>query len=249
METIGQTLRIAHLSDLHLTYNQGEIWGVDTNANFLKTIDKLKNMNGIDCVIVTGDIADDGKIETYYYADKVFRQLGIETFWCYGNHDDVAIMNSLEDTFIKITNLANIKGNELIFLNSIAPDEDNPSKNRSSGIVDIEGLVSILASDCQPKIISLHHPSIEPGGWLSNRILINRKEFNDAIVGSNVRLVLCGHIHYHKSDCINGIIYTSAASTGFSFSPDLPKFQIKANAEGFSIITIKETIEIENIIL
>ena len=47
-------MRIVHISDIHLTENGTEIWGVNTLEHFQKAIHKIKEMDGLDGIIVSG---------------------------------------------------------------------------------------------------------------------------------------------------------------------------------------------------
>ena len=72
-------LKIAHFSDLHLTSGNQSIWGVNTYDNFYKAIRLLNGINDIDAILVTGDISDDGSLESYQTADALFKQSSIPT--------------------------------------------------------------------------------------------------------------------------------------------------------------------------
>ena len=48
-------MRIVHISDIHLTENGTEIWGINTLEHFQKAIHKIKEMDGLDGIIVSGD--------------------------------------------------------------------------------------------------------------------------------------------------------------------------------------------------
>lgn len=239
-------IRIALLSDLHLTSDKKPIWGVDTYANFKKAINKLSTIPRIDCIIVCGDIANDGLVETYTYADYEFQKLGIPTFWCPGNHDNLKNYYDFGyNSFSKLSGIYDVGGFRLISLCSVTHDENDPSQNRARGIIkdkDLALLDKNLFESEIPCIVFLHHPSIEPGGWLSNKILINRGVLNHVINNhSQVKAVLYGHIHYYMEHIVGSTIYISSPAVGYAFNKDLPKFQIATGEEGFAIIDISES--------
>ena len=64
-------MRIIHMSDLHLTSDKHPIWGVDTYEKFTKALNSIGSIPNIDCIVVSGDIADDGNLLTYQYADDM----------------------------------------------------------------------------------------------------------------------------------------------------------------------------------
>lgn len=239
-------IRIALLSDLHLTSDKKPIWGVDTYSYFQKAINRLSGVPRIDCIIVCGDIANDGLVETYTYADYEFQKLGIPTFWCPGNHDN---LNNYYDfghkSFSKLSGIYDVGEFRLISLCSVTHDENDPSQNRARGLIkdkDLALLDKNLSESEIPCIVFLHHPSIEPGGWLSNKILINRGELNHVInKHSQVKAVLYGHIHYYMEHNEGSTVYISSPAVGYAFNKDLPKFQIATGEEGFAIIDISES--------
>lgn len=129
-------------------------------------------------------------------------------------------------------------------LNSTIPDDEDPTTNKSRGLLTNDKLNFIKneIKDGTSTIIVLHHPPLEPGGWLNRKLLDNRDEFVELISGySNVKLILYGHIHYPTQNDVNGIKFSSAPSIGFAFDKDLPKFQIAKGNEGFSLIDITES--------
>lgn len=247
-------MNIIHMSDLHLTADKKTIWGVNTYSQFMKALKKIQSIGNIDCIIVTGDIANDGKLETYNYANHKFAELGVPTFWCYGNHDNISVMNNGCLSFVQICNDAELNGYRIIFINSIKVDKDNPLYNCSKGYIseiELDRVRTILDSETEhPVIIAMHHPSIEPGGWLTNKILKNRLQFNQFITSYNVTCVLYGHIHYFTQVKLNNTLYTSSSSTGFAFDKDLPKYEIAKGKEGFSLIKIiHNSVTADNILI
>ena len=70
-------MKLIHISDIHLTENGSEIWGVSTLNHFSKTIQKIKDLDNIDVTVVSGDLSDDGSRWTYEYIDKAFAEIGI----------------------------------------------------------------------------------------------------------------------------------------------------------------------------
>jgi len=239
-------MRIVHLSDIHLTQNGYEIWETNTMDHFNRAIELISELENIDAIIVTGDLSNDGSEWTYRYIDKAFQKVGIPTYCCPGNHDDIGLMlNEYHPLFYHIEPCAKIGGYKFVILNSAIPE----MSRGELGIETFQFLRQQLDDLAVPTIISFHHPAIEPGGWLSRKLLENRKDFNDLIENyPNVKMVLYGHLHYNIQHIINEVIYSAAPSVGFAFDKDLPKFQIAKGQEGFNLITIEnEQIKIETV--
>lgn len=240
-------MRIIHISDLHLTSDKHPIWGVDTYKQFTKAIEIIGNTPDIDCIVVSGDIADDGNLETYQYADDMLNSLSIPVLWCPGNHDNVkTIYEYANESKSTIGTPLSINGYRLLPLNTVAPDCDNPNRNRSRGVLFDEELQYLDKQfvDLQcPTILVMHHPSIDPGGWMTNKILDNRDLFNEIIRKyDSLFLILYGHIHFHMIHKQYDKTFISAPSVGFAFHKDLAKYEIDKGQEGFLLIEIDSRI-------
>lgn len=246
-------MKIIHMSDIHLMKDGVPIWDTNTMDHFNKSIEIIRGMNNIDAIVVTGDLSNDGSRWTYQYADRLFSSLGIPTYCCPGNHDFLKVMlDEYKPSFYQVLPPScKIEGWKLVMLNSVIPDDENANQNKARGFLSMESLDYIKneLDEGLPTIVALHHPPLDPGGWLNRKLLDNRDEFN-AIVSyyHNARLVLYGHTHYFTDVRQDHVRFSSSTSVGFAFDKELPKFQIADGLEGFSVIEIKkDTINISNI--
>ena len=226
-------MKFIHISDIHLTENGREIWGVNTLDHFCKAIERIKDLDGIEGIFVSGDLSDDGSRWTYEFIDKAFSKIGIPTFCCPGNHDNLdEFYNAYKPSFYNNCEMVELNGWNFIMLNSAV-------SGMSRGFFVPEKLTNLIQQCNGPIAVILHHPPLEQKGWLNRKLLENRERFNEIIqYAKNVKLVLYGHTHYHSYESINGIVYNSAPSIGFAFNPNLNKFEIADGEEGFSIIKI-----------
>ena len=241
------------MSDLHLTKDGCPIWETNTMEHFNRSIDVIRGMKDIDAIVVTGDISNDGSEWTYKYADRLFSSVGIPTFCCPGNHDSLKVMlEEYNPSFFKVLpQSCIIDGWNLILLNSVIQDDEDPNQNKARGFLSEASLNYMIQKleEGFPSIIALHHPPLEPGGWLNRKLLDNRDDFNKIIsLYDNVKLVIYGHIHYFTNVLKGHVRYCSSSSVGFAFDKDLPKFQIADGYEGINLIEIiNDSITINNI--
>lgn len=248
-------MKIIHMSDLHLSADGALVWEEDCRRKFLTAIKQIKMMRDVDAIIVSGDISNDGSLNSYYFADRVFSELSIPTYWCVGNHDNLSVMfTTFKPKFCHLSDQALLGGWRFYFVNSVARDNDDPNSNRSKGIVTMNvrnELDGLLSKNPEPSIVVLHHPSLEIGGWQDNKILKDRETFREMLYcHKNVKLVLSGHVHTFFVKRDKNILYSTASGIGFAFSTKLPKYEIKQGQEGFSCISLnKKDIFIENILL
>mgnify|MGYP005679953443 FL=1 len=84
--------KLIHLSDLHLV-SPGTLTSrvLDTNAILEETINEIANkieyFGQIDALVVTGDISDDGSLESYISAYEKLGKLNVPVLAIPGNHD------------------------------------------------------------------------------------------------------------------------------------------------------------------
>lgn len=225
-------MRLAHLSDLHIPSNKGIIYGVNPVENLHKTVRLLKSMiDGLDAIVVSGDISNDGGKDSYLTADTILSELGVPIYCTIGNHDskpvvrDLCMSRSLNSLVFPDKLIVN--GYHLIFLDSVI--EESPGVNKSRGFLnssEARKLDTISKLDNDPYVVIFHHPAVEIGGWMDDRILQNRDDFNDKISRlSNVICVLSGHNHYPSTTKVGHCLYSHAPSVSTTFSPEAKRFQ------------------------
>ena len=86
-------MRILHLSDCHLPRDDGpDADGVDARATLEQLLHDCRHLPGVDLVVVSGDVADDGSPEGYRDARALVagfaREREVPAVFCTGNHDD-----------------------------------------------------------------------------------------------------------------------------------------------------------------
>lgn len=242
------SMKIIHMSDLHIADKGIPIWDTDTLAHFEAAVERIKTEEGIDAIFITGDIADNGSEWAYSYVQNKLSQLGLPIYVCPGNHDWLPNMRKVFN-YCNIVPSLEMGGWKFVFLDSTIEDPDEPNKNKARGglnEVDFTRINDIATKSEGPICLLLHHSPIEPGGWMNRKLLENRNEFNSFIERYDmIKLVLFGHIHYPLIQSVNNIIYSSAPSIGFAFDKELPKYQIMDGAEGYNVINIGEDNQIQ----
>lgn len=238
-------MKVAQISDIHLTEHGQLIWDTDTLSHFESAIQVLDKIKDLDAVIVSGDLSNDGSEWTYRYIDERLSTLKLPVYCCLGNHDSSCAL-SMDFKCLRFDRDVMIRGWRFLFINSVSADPENPGFFKSKGLIskdDLDFLESEIHAGAKTAVV-LHHPPIEPGGWLNRKPLENREDFNDTIQGSDVRLVLYGHIHYSQQDNLNNILYSSAPAIGFAYDKELPKYHIADGQEGISVLEFGDEISI-----
>jgi 3',5'-cyclic AMP phosphodiesterase CpdA len=220
-------MRILHLSDTHLTRATGlDSDGVDTRDSLRRVLRDCREIPSLDAVVVTGDIADDGSCEAYIDALRLIGdfagQRRIPAIFSTGNHDARAEFTSVlgsghidaegRDRPQKRFDAAGgmrtavtvVAGWRIITLDSLVP-------GKGYGQISTDQLVWLRGILAEPaprgSILAFHHPPVVVAGVaVQNALgLRNKQELADAVSGTDVRLILCGHFHLQLFGMLAGI--------------------------------------------
>lgn len=216
--------RILHLSDTHVTGSGFDQAGVDALAALDQILWDCRHLPGLDLVVVTGDIADDGSAEgCVLVRERVGRfaaDRGIPHIYTTGNHDrrpgftaalgtghfdamgaDAGLLlPGLDD---ERASVSMIDGLRVVTLDSLVPGSVH-------GVVShpqLNALRELLRSPAPAgTILALHHPPIHTptASWMIEAGLHNRDELAAVVEGTDVVAVLCGHFHLQLTGRLGG---------------------------------------------
>jgi 3',5'-cyclic-AMP phosphodiesterase len=195
---------LVQLSDIHLTMSGIGPHGARTRDNLLAALREAAAA-GLrpDVFLVTGDLADAGEGPCYddlaaILADAA-RASGASVVYLPGNHDDrdefrrrLAAGGGAPGAPVNQTHWRD--GLRIIALDSTIPGEDGGALDDTT----LRYLRSELATPAPDgTIVAMHHPPIaSPIEPMARMALRDPGRLRDAIAGSDVRLVLCGHSHH-----------------------------------------------------
>lgn len=211
-------MRILHLSDIHIQREPGpNKHGVDPRAVLAGLLDDLAQVPPLDLVLVTGDIADDGSVEAYLAARTDLLAFAAThhaaLVACVGNHDDRA-------AFADVLGAGHFSADGQQSVGVTAPGERRAAASQVDGVrvVSLDSLVpgkgygefgaqqvawlrGVLSTPApRGTVLAFHHPPIGLDVEVQHRLgLQDVAALVDAIDGSDVRLVLCGHFHLQLS--------------------------------------------------
>ncbi len=109
-------LRIAHISDLHLSVSKE----TERGGNFVELLESIRK-HSCDHIVITGDIADDAVTEDLVYAREILAQFDFMNYEKLtvipGNHDIYGASPSgdLSFTFVDLCSKIDIRANEKVF--------------------------------------------------------------------------------------------------------------------------------------
>lgn len=215
---------ILHLSDTHLPRATGpDADGVDAREVLRRLLADCRHLVGVDLVVVSGDVADDGSVEAYRDARTAIvtwaAERGAATVFAVGNHDERTTFAEVLGTGhrdrddrdageLLVPGLGRaavsvVAGRRVISLDSLVPGQ-------TYGVVTDDQLAALSRVLAQPaprgSVVVLHHPPIAPAhGVLPTVGLRNAADLAAAVHGSDVALILCGHFHLQLSGQLDGV--------------------------------------------
>ncbi|WP_167001555.1 metallophosphoesterase [Mumia sp. ZJ430] len=219
------THRLLHLSDTHVSRTGPDEDGVDAVAALEGLLHDARHVPALDLVLVTGDIADDGSYEGCVAVREMVgafaAERGIPHVYTTGNHDDRgAFTRALGSGHLdadgrdvgrlagasagKRAAVSDVGGLRVITLDSLVPGAVHGEL--SGG--ELAWLRGQLATPAPyGTIVALHHPplSLDSSLIMKDVGLHDRDLLADAVAGTDVQAVLCGHFHHQLSGTMRGV--------------------------------------------
>lgn len=232
----GECLRVVQVTDTHLKAREGgTLLDLDTDDSLRHVIDLVgANSPGIDLVLGTGDISDQGSAEAYVRANSHFQRLGAPVMWLAGNHDNADTMAEVLGTNEQLANVAESDNWQLVLLNSQIPGD----VGGHLGGRQLQFLEQSLAEAQQNglhSLVCLHHQPIAMGSaWIDEQMVEDADVFLQLIDRfSCVRGVLWGHVHQQLDTQRKAVKFMSTPSSCIQFAPASEGFRLDPAAPGY----------------
>ncbi|MGI5455807.1 metallophosphoesterase family protein [Streptomyces sp. CA-249302] len=212
-------MRILHLSDTHVERTDApNRHGVNATDSLRLILTELRHQRGVDAIVVTGDIANDGAVEAYTAVRELVgefaRRLDAPVFYTTGNHDEreafgkvlgsghleadgseragVVVFESADGERAAVSHVG---GWRFVTLDSLVPGRIHGWLG--DGQLDwLRGVLTEPAPE-NGTLLAFHHPPIGLDISATQQAfgLRNPEALASAIRGSDVRVVLTGHYH------------------------------------------------------
>ena len=199
--------------------------------------DILKNYQDIDAIIHTGDLAQVAKPETYARYQQYMQSLNIPFYQIPGNHDNAVYFPFL--TPEPMPGVLSFGNWRVILLNSAVP-------GKVDGWIQpeqLQHLRELLDETKQNDVIVAchHHPLDMQSHWIDQHKLKNSDELKNVLVEySQIRAVICGHVHQDSLNIWNQIQFLSTPSTSVQFKPKSYDFALDSVAPGYRCLLLKD---------
>lgn len=233
---------IVHLSDTHFVAGNRPLGGqYDTAANLTRALAAVEAL-GIrpDALVFTGDLTDLGEPDAYRAlraaVEPVAERLGAPLVWVAGNHDERPELRrdllGLPATQDPVTSVADLGGLRLIALDTSVPGWHHGDLDRAQ-LAWLRGVLSTPAP--LGSVLAMHHPPLP-----SHLPFFDILELRDqpglaaAIAGSDVRMILAGHLHYATAGTFAGVPVSVAAATCYTMNLARPAAEVNGMDAGQS---------------
>ncbi|MQY17148.1 metallophosphoesterase [Nocardia macrotermitis] len=228
------TLTIIQLTDTHIRAAGELLHGcVDTMANLNVVLDGLRNGTRIDALVLSGDLTDNGSPEAYRRlaaaVEPVAAELGAAVVYAMGNHDErVAFGVELLgmdaeglDPEQPHDSVVMVEGLRIVAL-------DSSSQGCHNGHLDADQLEWLAAQLSTPAprgtLLVLHHPPIPSANPAAEVLKLQRaEELAAVVVGTDVRMIVCGHNHFTAASSLAGIPVWLGPAVAYRLDPMAPE--------------------------
>ena len=234
-----KALTLVQITDPHLhAISDGTLLGMNTEHSLKLVVDRIVDeVENIDLVIATGDIAQDSSEQAYRNFLAHIKPINAPMRWIPGNHDDLDNMAAVSlgtDHSEPVMELGNWI---IVMLDSTIPGKVHGKLSTNQ----LELLKTAL--DRYPNrhiLIAFHHHPIQMDSrWIDKIGVHNDEDFRQLIANyDHIRAIVCGHVHQETDQIIDGKRYIATPSTCVQFKPKSEKFGIDSLGPGYRTLTL-----------
>ena len=223
--------KLIQLSDLHLV-SPGKLTSkvLDTNAILEEIINEIlskKDYFGqIDGLVVTGDISDDGSMESYLSAYEKLSKLNVPILVIPGNHDLRDPMRKVFHENVQFSKNSSQFDWVFKFDETLIIGLDTLVEGENFGFLEEKSLDFLshqLSNNSGSDLVLLiHHPPIKTGIYFMDKIgLTNTSDLSECLKATDRPIkILCGHVHgvYHGLLGIHPVVSAPSICSAFEFN-------------------------------
>ncbi|WP_296602681.1 phosphodiesterase [Nocardioides sp.] len=236
---------VAHISDPHLLADGARLYGVvDTEAGLRLALARLSRLESPpQALVFTGDLADKAEPAAYARLREIVEpaaaDIGAEVVWVMGNHDEPAAyargLFDLDDDGPQ-DRVHDIAGLRIVSLDTSVPGYHHGELTDAQ----LDWLSGVLATPApHGTLLALHHPPIPVPLMPAADVieLLDQQRLADVLVGTDVRCILGGHLHYSTYSTFAGIPVSVASATCYTSDP-APVERFVSGVDGHQAVTM-----------
>lgn len=230
----ASSVLVVQLSDSHLFADADDkLLGMKTRDSLNAVIERvLAEQPTIDLLIATGDLSQDGSVESYGAFRQVSAQISAPTRWIPGNHDELPEMAEAARHSEYLEPIIDLGHWRITLLDSAVPGS-------VPGFLQ-DAQLQLLARSLSEAperhhLVCLHHNPVPIGCQWMDPIGLRNPEKLFAVLDRfpHVRAVLWGHVHQEYDQLRNGARLLASPSTCIQFAPGSVEFKVDTAAPGY----------------
>jgi Icc protein len=231
---VNHSVLLVQLSDSHLFGEaQGTLLGMNTRDSLQKVVERvLAEQAQVDLVIASGDVSQDGSVESYEAFAQVSGQIDAPKRWFPGNHDESMEMRQAAQQTDLLEPVIDIGNWRVTLLDSSVPGSV-PGYLQDQQLQ----LLAQALSEAPERhhLVCLHHNPVPIGCAWMDPIGLRNPDALFAVLGRfpQVRAVLWGHVHQEYDQMRGAIRLLASPSTCIQFAPGCTDFTVDSTAPGY----------------
>jgi Icc protein len=232
--TADDSVWLVQLSDSHLFAEaDGALLGMNTADSLQRVIDLvLAQQPRIDLMLATGDLSQDGTLESYQRFRQLTRQIAAPARWLAGNHDEPQVMELVTSGSDLLAPVVDIGNWRITLLDSAVPGSV-PGYLQDDQLQLLTRSLS-EAPERHHLICLHHHPVSIDCAWMEPIGLRNAQALFAVIDAfPQVRAVLWGHVHQEIDRLRGEVRLLASPSTCIQFEPLSDDFKVEERAPGY----------------
>jgi Icc protein len=195
-----KTLRIAQITDIHLTAHDGDtLQGVDTGESLRQVLGVISALSPRPSLIIaSGDLVQTSNSRSYSRLKSIFCDMNIPVYVLPGNHDDPEMIKQhLAGDRVKFQSKLDLNDWSIVFVDSTIKDKNHGDVSETEQ--------ALLEKNIGPALnklvlVALHHPTINSCPSFSCR-LDNKDKFIGYLKQQpSIKAVIAGHTHLAAED-------------------------------------------------
>ena len=207
------TRSFIQISDSHID-NDKFVMGVDSQKNLSAVVSNISK-NYFDALIISGDLAHNGTLESYQKLQKILNPIESKIYMLHGNHDNLSNLSQIFNQS-SLNNFI-IGCWEVIIIDSV-------QVGKVSGRLNDEQLHTlsqkITTSSAKYIALCLHHPPVSMESDWNDALSLENPEDLFAVIDQfdNIKAIMWGHAHQCAEFNRKGVKLFSCPSTALQFN-------------------------------
>jgi len=225
---------LVQLSDSHLFAEaDGTLLGMSTRESLQRVVELVRRQQPhIDLMLATGDLSQDGTLESYQQFRALTAAIGAPMRWIPGNHDEPQIMAHAAVHSDLLEPVVDVGNWRVTLLDSAVPGSV-PGYLQDQQLQLLAQALSEAPS--RHHLVCFHHHPVPIGCAWMEPIGLRNPEALFAVLDRfpQVKAVLWGHVHQEIDRERNGVRLLASPSTCIQFAPGSEDFSVSEQAPGY----------------